>query len=50
MEKKFYTAPRAKFVVLRENSLIMSSGTEQGKDDEDFSAKGCTLFFDEDED
>lgn len=50
MKKKCYYAPMAKVVELRAKSLILSSGTGQDEDDADFSAKGSTLFFDEDED
>lgn len=52
MEKKCYYAPRAKFIKLKIKAAMLVGGSnegEQGDDNEDL-AKGCTLFFDEDED
>lgn len=49
MKKKFYYAPMAKFHKLNFRASMLQASVGQGDDNEGL-AKGCTLFFDEDED
>lgn len=52
MEKKCYYAPRAKFIKLKIKAAMLAGSPTVGSlgDDNEELAKGCTLFFDEDED
>lgn len=49
MKKKFYYAPMAKFHKLNFRASMLQASAGQDENDAEL-AKGCTLFFDEDED
>ena len=52
MKKKCYYAPRAKFIKLKIKAAMLVGGSTEGTQGEDNEelAKGCTFFFDEDDD